>query len=145
MYWELLSFYKLFPCTENFVNVYEFPSVLGTLNLYAFPPALKTLSFYFHLYWRLGFFIRFIFHVLGTYKPSSLYWNFVFLLIFPCIIIRTLFFTIFPMYWRLWGFTNFPSILRTWSFYWFHTALGTMRFYIFPCIENFVFSTIFPM
>ena len=42
MYWELLSFYKLFPCTEDFVNVYEFSPVPGTLDFYDFPPVLKT-------------------------------------------------------------------------------------------------------
>ena len=62
MYWELLSFYKLFPCTEDFVNVYEFPPVLGTLNFYDFPPALKTLSFYdFPPVLETWIFIRFIF------------------------------------------------------------------------------------
>ena len=50
MYWELLSFYKLFPCTEDFVTVYElFSPVPGTLDFYNFPPVLKTLSFYYFL------------------------------------------------------------------------------------------------
>ena len=33
---ETLNFYKLLPCTEDFVNVCEFPPVLGTLNFYDF-------------------------------------------------------------------------------------------------------------
>ena len=137
MYWELLSFYKLFPCTEDFVNVYEFPPVPGTLNFYDFPPVLETWVFY-EIYFSMYSGLTNISSYTGT---LYFYWfphalrtlNFY---DFP-LVLKT-FFTVFPMYWRLWGFTNFP-ILKALSFYWFHSALGTMIFYLFPCIENFVF------
>ena len=146
MYWELLSFYKLFPCTEDFVNVYEFPLYWG---LWIF-----TIS---HLHWRLGFFMRFIFpctrdlqtflpilelciftdfplmlktffygipYVLETlrlYKLSSYTGDFELLLISLCT--GDYEFLSFPLYWKLWFLRGFPcngyfEFLQTFPLYW---------------------------
>eukprot|EP00493_Phyllostaurus_siculus_P021368 UN21695 len=82
--------------------------------------------------------------LLSFYKLSSLYWDFVFLLISPCIGDFT--FVRFPLpcaedfafydisyVLETLGFTNFPSILRT------------LRLGFSPCIKDFVFLTSFPM
>ena len=132
------EFLQTFPMYWRFCKCLRIPSCTEDFEFLRFSTCTGDLTFLWDLF----------FHVLGTYKHFFLYWNFVFywflhalrtLNFYDFPLVPKTFFTVFPMYWRLWGFTNFPRILRTLSFYWFHPELGTMSFYLFPCIENFGF------